>query len=116
MKQRLLPEPSINGAAARNGSYMKRLLNVLEALDEGDFSARLPSDWAGLDGKVAESLNRISARMERFNTNLVRLRRQVGEEGKISERMSFGDAVGSWAERVEAINSLVDELSQPTVE
>ncbi|MEJ1974492.1 MAG: hypothetical protein WDM96_19190 [Lacunisphaera sp.] len=30
--------------------------------------------------------------------------------------MAAGDAVGSWAERVEAINALVDELSQPTVE
>ena len=54
--------------------------------------------------------------MERFNSSLLRLRRQVGQEGKINGRLSIGDSVGDWAERVEAINALVDELSQPTIE
>ena len=95
---------------------MKQLVMVLDAVRDGDFTARLPSDWVGMEGKVADSLNSISSRMQRFNASLVRLRRHVGEEGKIGERLAVGDATGSWAERVEAINSLVDELSQPTVE
>ncbi len=99
-----------------NGDFVNRMLVTLEAVREGDFSARLPSDWSGLEGKVADTLNQISARMERFNKNLLRLRREVGEEGKIGERMALGDAIGDWAVHVEAINDLVDELSQPTVE
>ena len=77
---------------------------------------RLPSDWTGMEGKVAESFNSIASRLNRFNTSLVRLRRRVGKEGRISERMPLGDSVGDWSERVEAINSLIDELSQPTVD
>src|SRR4051812_11347242 len=86
----------------RNGSrkteisqdeFMRRLVSALDAVRDGDFSARLPSEWVGLEGKVADSLNNISARMERFNTSLIRLRRQVGEEGRISERLAVGDAV-----------------------
>ncbi|HEX2100276.1 MAG TPA: HAMP domain-containing protein, partial [Candidatus Synoicihabitans sp.] len=95
---------------------MERLLTTLDAVSEGDFSVRLPASWTGLEGKVAESLNSICARLERFNTSLLRLRKRVGEEGKIGERLTMGDSVGGWAERVEAINALVDELSQPTVE
>ncbi|HEX2852242.1 MAG TPA: HAMP domain-containing protein, partial [Opitutaceae bacterium] len=113
-----------NGSGRSNGAghefdrdeFMKELVRVLNEIRDGDFSARLPADWTGLEGKVADSLNDISARMQRFNSSLVRLRRQVGEEGKIGERLAVGDAVGSWAERVEAINSLVDDLSQPTVQ
>ena len=101
---------------ANEDAFMKELLQALDAVVEGDFSSRMQSDWTGLHGKVAERLNQISARMERFNTSLLRLRRQVGEEGKISERLPIGDAVGSWAERIEAINSMVDDLSRPTVE
>ncbi len=67
-----------------------------------------------LNHEEAEML--ISARMDRFNGNLLRLRRRVGEEGKINERMPTSDAPGSWAERIEAINALVSDLSQPTVE
>jgi HAMP domain-containing protein/CheY-like chemotaxis protein/signal transduction histidine kinase len=95
---------------------MRRLVTALDAVRDGDFTLTLPSNWTGLEGKVADSLNNIANRMARFNTSLLRLRRQVGEEGKIGERLAVGDAVGSWAERVEAINSLVDDLSQPTIE
>ncbi len=101
---------------ARDPAFMKQLVVALGALRDGDFTVRLPSDWTGLEGRVAGDLNAISGRMERFNTILLRLRRQVGEEGKIGERLPIGDAIGSWAERVEAINDLVDDLSQPTIE
>jgi HAMP domain-containing protein/CheY-like chemotaxis protein/signal transduction histidine kinase len=96
--------------------FMRQLVATLDAVEEGDFSVRLPVDRVGLEGRVATSLNAICARMERFNTSLLRLRRQVGEEGKINERLVIGDSVGGWSERIEAINALVDELSQPTVE
>jgi len=106
---------------SRNGSperhdFMKQLVETLGAIEDGDFTARLPADWTGLDGRVADHLNRMSARMERFNTSLLNLRRQVGQEGRINVRLPMGDSIGSWAERVDAINALVDELSQPTIE
>jgi len=113
-------KPSSPRKSKRNGSlesyFMKHLVSTLSSLEEGDFSARLPLDLVGLEGRVAQSLNVISARMERFNTGLLRLRQQVGDEGKINVRLPLGDSIGSWAERVEAINSLVEELSRPTVE
>jgi len=95
---------------------MRQLVAMLTAMEEGDFSARLSTDEIGLEGRAAASLNAICARMEHFNTSLLRLRRQVGQEGKIHQRLPLGDSVGSWAERIEAINAVVDELSQPTVE
>ena len=105
-----------NGYSLNNEAFMKQLLITLGELSDGDFSVRLPSDWIGLEGRVADRLNQFANRMENFNKSLLRLRRQVGEEGKIGERLSLGDSVGNWADRVEAINALVDELSQPTVE
>jgi HAMP domain-containing protein/CheY-like chemotaxis protein/GAF domain-containing protein len=104
-----------NGSHERD-IFMNRLLETLDSLREGDFTARLPSDWTGLEGRVADHLNAVSSRLERFNGSVQVLRRQVGQEGKISARLAIGDAVGSWAERIEAINLLVNELSQPTVE
>ncbi|HEY1718109.1 MAG TPA: HAMP domain-containing protein [Verrucomicrobiae bacterium] len=97
-------------------TFKRQLLATLTSLTEGDFSARLPSDLTGLDGKLADTFNQVAARMERFGENVSRLRNEVGRKGKIGERMPMGDAVGGWADRIESINSLVDDLSQPTVE
>ena len=96
--------------------FKRQLLSTLTALRDGDFSARLPSDWIGLDGKVADTFNEVVGRMERFGDSLVRLRNEVGRKGRISERMPTENAVAGWAKRVEAINSLVDDLSKPTIE
>ncbi len=96
--------------------FKRRLLAALHAVRDGDLSVRLPSDWTGLDGKVADTFNEITTRMERFNVSLMRLRHAVGEEGQLGERLELGDYVGAWAERIEAINALVDGLSQPIEE
>src|SRR4051812_39177075 len=104
------------GGEGATDEFLGQLLIALDAVRDGDFSARLPLNLGGMEAKVAESLNLVAARMQRFNSGLSRLQKHVGEEGRISERLPIGDAVGSWAERVEAINALVDDLSQPTVE
>jgi len=35
----------------------KLLLEALVGLKNGDFSVRLPVDWAGVDGKIADTFN-----------------------------------------------------------
>jgi len=37
----------------------KQLLTVLTSIKKGDFSARLPDFWSGIDGKIADTLNEI---------------------------------------------------------
>ncbi len=97
-------------------AFMALLLERLEAVCDGDFATRLPSNLTGLEGRVADRFNVVMSRMHGFNANLARLRSRVGEEGRINERMPITEAPGQWAERVEAINALVDDLSQPTIE
>ncbi len=105
-----------NGDVIANEDFERHLLTVLTLMKEGDFSARLPSDLTGLDGKVADTLNSVVTHIERFGDGLIRLRNEVGRKGKVGERLAMGGAVGGWAEQIEAINSLMDDLSQPTVE
>jgi hypothetical protein len=35
----------------------RQLLSVLLAYKSGDFSVRLPSDWTGVPGKIADAFN-----------------------------------------------------------
>src|SRR2546421_5738674 len=92
------------------------LLAVLKAVRKGDFSARLPDDWTGLPGKVADTFNEVVEMNERLAAELARLSVAVGQNGKIEERASLGHVTGAWADSVANVNSLVAHLVQPTAE
>src|SRR5580658_4659853 len=116
-KTRPTAETNHNGRARlSDGDFGEQLVATLDALKNGDFSARLPLSWTGYEGIVTECVNSIASRMQRSNSNLQLLRQQVGDEGKIGVRLPLGDSVGGWADRIEAVNALVDELSQPTAD
>jgi HAMP domain-containing protein/signal transduction histidine kinase/DNA-binding response OmpR family regulator len=92
------------------------LLSALNALKKGDFSARLPVDWTGVAGKVADTFNEVVELNERMAKELERLSRVVGKEGKLSQRASLGDVSGAWADSVESVNTLIGDLVHPTSE
>jgi len=93
-----------------------QLLAALTALKKGDFSVRLPGEWVGLEGKIADTFNDVTELNQRMAAELARLSQVVGKEGKISQRASIGDVGGSWAEAVGSVNALIGDLVHPTSE
>jgi HAMP domain-containing protein/signal transduction histidine kinase/DNA-binding response OmpR family regulator len=106
-----LLEPSANG-----GLDTTALLSALIALKKGDFSVRLPIEWTGVAGKLADTFNEVVELNERMARELERLSRVVGKEGKLSQRASLGDVAGSWKQATDSINDLIDDLVHPTSE
>ena len=76
----------------------KLLLIALVALKKGDFSVRLPLDWSGVGGKIADVFNEVIERNERMAHELERISHVVGKEGRISQRASIGGVGGAWAD------------------
>src|SRR5213082_3446326 len=106
-----------NGAQLNgNAVDAKQLLVALKAFKRGDFSARLPEDWTGLAGKVADSFNDVIALNQRMAKELDRIARVVGKEGRITQRASLGDVSQCWAESIGSVNALIGELVYPTSE
>ena len=89
------------------------MLAALTALKRGDFSVRLPSEWTGVAGKVADTFNEVVELNERMAHELDRLSRVVGKEGKISQRASLGDVSGSWADSIDSVNALIERPGAP---
>jgi signal transduction histidine kinase/HAMP domain-containing protein/DNA-binding response OmpR family regulator len=94
----------------------RQLLTALTALKKGDFSVRLPIDWEGIDGKIADTFNDVVELNDRMAKELERLGRVVGKEGRISQRASIGEVSGAWADTVASVNALVGDLVHPTSE
>ncbi|MDT4953900.1 MAG: hypothetical protein QOJ02_2038 [Acidobacteriota bacterium] len=94
----------------------KLLLKTLMAFKKGDFSARLPTEWTGEAGKIADTLNDIIELNEQTAKELERVSRVVGREGKITQRANVPTAGGSWVSLVDSINDLIDDMARPTSE
>jgi len=106
----------VTRAATSNELDTDLLLQTLARFKAGDFSARLPENWTGAAGKIADSLNDIIAKNERFSRELLRLRQVVGKEGRIHQRISTGGSDGGWAASIHSVNDLVEDLVRPTSE
>ena len=95
---------------------MQQLLAALTALRKGDAGVRLPMHWTGVAGRVAEAFNDVVEQNVDMAEELARLRRVVGKEGQLKQRASLRAARGFWADSVDCINSLIDDLVHPTSE
>ncbi|MEA3217722.1 MAG: hypothetical protein QOJ19_3878, partial [Acidimicrobiia bacterium] len=89
--------------------------DAMRRLAMGDFSARLPYK-TGLVGEVADAFNSVARMQSGLQTELLRVAKQVGRQGRLDERVQLAEATGSWRTTVGAVNDLVDELVRPTRE
>src|SRR6266571_3964201 len=106
-----------NGARF-NGNELdaKQLLAALMSFKRGDFSARLPDDWTGVAGKIADTFNDVITTNQRMTRELERIGRVVGKEGRITQRASLGAVSDSWAGAIGSVNDLIGDLVHPTSE
>jgi HAMP domain-containing protein/signal transduction histidine kinase/CheY-like chemotaxis protein len=95
---------------------VKVLLATLRALKKGDLSVRMPSDWTGLAGKVADTLNDIIDTNEQVVAELTTVSRVVGRDGHLDRRATVPSVAGEWATIVKSVNTLIDDLVRPTTE
>jgi HAMP domain-containing protein/CheY-like chemotaxis protein/signal transduction histidine kinase len=111
-----------NGASRTGGgddlteAQLRELLHSLQSMKVGDFSARLPGDWTGVMGKVADTFNDIVAANQRMAAELERVGYTVGREGRTKQRVKFANRAGAWGEMEGSVNTLIDDLLWPTEE
>jgi signal transduction histidine kinase/HAMP domain-containing protein/ActR/RegA family two-component response regulator len=92
------------------------LLQVLSDVRGGDLSARMPVFWTGVPGKVADGLNEIISASQQLGTELERVSRVVGKEGKLSQRVSLKGSDLVFGACVESVNSMIEDLVRPSNE
>ncbi|MEY2574096.1 MAG: hypothetical protein QOJ87_2309, partial [Verrucomicrobiota bacterium] len=112
------PPPAAGNGSRPDGDRLeeKQLLSALTAFKRGDFSVRLPDDWTGLSGKIADTFNEVIGLNQRLARELDRIGQVVGKEGRISQRASIGDVGQCWAEAIGSVNGLIGDLVHPTSE
>jgi CheY-like chemotaxis protein/HAMP domain-containing protein len=107
------PFSQAQNGPSKGGLDPNLLLSVLTAAKNGDFSVRLPLDWTGVNGKVADTFNEIMDLNQRMSTEIEKMSRTVGREGKLSQRINMGRIDGGWAASVDGLNNLITDLTFP---
>ena len=107
--------PSPTDPDAIDGIDAPTILKALRALRNGDLKVQLVEGGPGIEGAIAEAFNDIVELNRRTASELRRISRAVGREGRISHRVSIGPA-GSWARNETAVNQLVLDLTEPVLE
>src|ERR1700723_657317 len=92
------------------------ILSSLQTMRDGDFSVRLPGNWIGVAGKIADTFNEIVTANEQMAKELKRVGQVVGKEGRTRERMRFDLPKAAWGEMEMSVNTLVDDLLRPPTE
>ncbi|MER5651955.1 HAMP domain-containing protein [Streptomyces sp. NPDC002131] len=111
-----------SGRASRGGTTevdtaaLNRMLAALVSMRDGNFRKRLTVSGDGVMSEIAAVFNEVADRNLHLTGELSRVRRVVGREGKLTERLETGVSEGSWAAAIDASNALVDDLVRPVSE
>ncbi|MCM2411324.1 HAMP domain-containing protein [Streptomyces sp. RKAG290] len=105
-----------NGTIEVDAAALNRLLAGLVAMRDGNFRRRLTVSGDGQMAEIAAVFNEVADRNVHLTGELARVRRVVGREGKLTERLETGACEGSWAAAIDASNELVDDLARPVSE
>ncbi|WP_199781011.1 HAMP domain-containing protein [Streptomyces sp. Mg1] len=105
-----------SGTTEVDTAALDRLLAALVSMRDGNFRKRLTVSGDGVMAEIAAVYNEVGDRNLHLTGELSRVRRMVGREGKLSERLETGACEGSWAAAIDASNQLVDDLARPVSE
>ncbi|MES9521402.1 HAMP domain-containing protein [Streptomyces capoamus] len=104
------------GTTAVDTAALNRLLAALVSMRDGNFRKRLTVSGDGVMSEIAAVFNEVADRNLHLTGELARVRRMVGREGKLTERLETGACEGSWAAAIDHSNALVDDLVWPVSE
>ena len=98
---------------ATEEAQLRHLLGAMKAMRDGTFTRRLAPTGSGVLAELATFYDEIADRQLHLATELGRVRRLAGRDGRHAERLTNGIGQGSWATSIEAANSLVTDLVRP---
>ncbi|MEV0612548.1 HAMP domain-containing protein [Nonomuraea sp. NPDC050404] len=90
---------------------LRRLLAGLTAVRDGDFRTRLPDDADGLLGEIASVFNGMVDQLSQFTSEVTRVAREVGTEGRLGGQADVPAVSGTWKDLTESVNAMAGNLT-----
>ena len=90
---------------------LQQLLAGLSAVRSGDFSTRLPTDGDPLMDEIASVFNGMNEQLALFTSEVTRVAREVGTEGRLGGQARVPGVGGTWRDLTDSVNSMAGNLT-----
>ncbi|MGA5820343.1 HAMP domain-containing protein [Kitasatospora sp. NPDC094028] len=108
-----MDEQPVAGPASRDPAEqaLRQLLAGLTAVRDGDFRTRLAPDLPGLHGEIASVFNGMADQLARVTSEVTRVAREVGTDGRLGGQAQVPGAAGTWLELTDSVNAMAGNLT-----
>ena len=94
-----------------DSAQLQQLLAGLTAVRSGDFSTRLPEGRDPLMNQITAVFNGMSEQLGVFSSEVTRVAREVGIDGKLGGQAQVPAVAGSWKDLTDSVNAMAGNLT-----
>jgi CheY-like chemotaxis protein/signal transduction histidine kinase/HAMP domain-containing protein len=102
---------SVNSMASNLTTQVRGIIKLVTAVANGDLSQKFTMDAQGEIAALADTLNTMTDTLRAFASEVTRVGREVGTEGKLGGQAKVPGASGTWRDLVDNVNQLADSLT-----
>src|SRR6266566_806476 len=92
-------------------TWMRQLLAGLTAVRGGDFSTRLPAGRDPVMNEIAAVFNDMNDQLGLFTSEVTRVAKEVGIDGKLGGQAQVPEVAGTWKELTDSVNAMAGNLT-----
>jgi HAMP domain-containing protein/CheY-like chemotaxis protein/signal transduction histidine kinase len=102
---------SVNSMASNLTAQVRNIAEVSTAIANGDLSKKITVDVRGEILQLKETINTMVDQLNAFASEVTRVAREVGTEGKLGGQAVVRGVAGTWKDLTDSVNSMASNLT-----
>ena len=102
---------SVNAMASNLTAQVRNIAGVTTAVARGDLSRKITVDVKGEILELKNTINTMVDQLNAFASEVFRVAREVGTEGKLGGRAEVPDVAGTWKDLTDSVNAMAVNLT-----
>ncbi len=102
---------SVNAMAGNLTSQVRNIAEVTTAVARGDLSRKITVDVRGEILELKDTINTMVDQLNAFASEVTRVAREVGTEGKLGGQAQVSGVAGTWKDLTDSVNSMAGNLT-----
>jgi HAMP domain-containing protein/signal transduction histidine kinase/CheY-like chemotaxis protein len=102
---------SVNSMASNLTNQVRNIAGVTTAVAKGDLTTKITVDARGEILELKNTINTMVDQLSSFASEVTRVAREVGTEGKLGGQAEVRGVAGTWRDLTESVNSMARNLT-----
>ncbi|MCK1641028.1 HAMP domain-containing protein [Bradyrhizobium sp. 157] len=102
---------SVNSMASNLTGQVRNIAEVATAVAKGDLSKKITVNVSGEILQLKETLNTMVDQLNAFASEVTRVAREVGTDGKLGGQAQVTGVAGTWKDLTDSVNSMAGNLT-----